>query len=43
MLSFRPLDLELMVPSVPTLIQVNWSVMGGLGVLLGRSKDDDER
>jgi hypothetical protein len=42
LLSFRPLVLELLVPS-PSLVQVNWTAMGGMGVLLGRSRNDDER
>ncbi|MCX4244173.1 hypothetical protein [Paraliomyxa miuraensis] len=35
LLSFRPLELELAVPA-PSTVQINWSAMGGLGVLWGR-------
>jgi hypothetical protein len=34
-LSFRPLDVELVAPAQGG-VQINWSVMGGLGVMLGR-------
>jgi len=39
LLSFRPLDLELVAPAL-TLVQINWSVMGGVGVLWGRTKNE---
>jgi hypothetical protein len=42
LLSFRPLDLELVAPA-PTLVQINWSVMGGVGILWGRTKNEKTR
>jgi hypothetical protein len=42
LLSFRPLDLELVVPA-PSIVQINWSVMGGLGVLWGRTTSEKTR
>jgi hypothetical protein len=41
LLSFRPLDLEMVVPAPDPIVQLNWSVMGGLGVLWGRTGDDE--
>jgi hypothetical protein len=35
LLSFRPLDLELVAPA-PGIVQINWAAMGGIGVLLGK-------
>lgn len=42
-LSFRPLDVELVVPTTDDdmLVQLNWCIMGGLGVVWGGPGDDD--
>ncbi|MCX4244172.1 hypothetical protein [Paraliomyxa miuraensis] len=42
LLSFRPLDLELVIPA-PMFIQTNWSVMGGVGILWGSSSSEKRR
>jgi hypothetical protein len=39
LLSFRPLELELVAPATGPLVQINWSAMGGLGVLWGESRN----
>jgi len=36
LLSFRPLELELVAPATGPVVQLNWSAMGGLGVLWGK-------
>jgi hypothetical protein len=38
LLSFRPLELELVVPA-PALVQINWAAMGGLGIVWGKRND----
>lgn len=39
LLSFRPLELELVAPATGPVVQLNWSAMGGLGVLWGEHRN----